>query len=287
MSQAPPGAEFEIDSEGIARFPRFSGGAPRRPASPVDLDDAYRSDRAQRQERWARAGSVVAEALMADAETSPWLVSARAARRAAGTTAAAVWLPADGPERTGFQIGAYDGAEPDVATVALISSQAFCRRVALARAPVLENIGAAVLVVPLLAADRVFGLLTLPAGERDSLRHPAEQRMIATFCGQTALACQLVESRGDQAQVATYADRDRVARDLHDQVIQQLFGAGLLLAGLEHVVPAGPADRVREVVERLDRTIVDIRRFSFSLPISGGEFGSATKGAQAVLPLAT
>ena len=226
-----------------------------------------------RRHHWLGAGSTVTRALLADAETSPWLISARAARLAAGTSSAAVWLaPSEDSPGGGLHLAAFDGKAPDEAVNATMADQALFDRmwsqvdhlpqlVPVSGSPQVEF----VLAVPMLAADKMLGVLTLPTDERDSPRCPAEQLMIATFCAQTALACQLAQAQRDQSQMALYADRDRIARDLHDQIIQQLFGAGLALQSIEQTISGGPAGRVHDVVVRLDRTIVDIRRSIFSL----------------------
>ena len=64
-----------------------------------------------------------------------------------------------------------------------------------------------------------------------------------------------------------FADRDRIARDLHDQVIQQLFASGLALQGLSLSLPSEAAERVDQIVQNLDHTIGDLRRAIFSLHV--------------------
>jgi signal transduction histidine kinase len=91
--------------------------------------------------------------------------------------------------------------------------------------------------------------------------------LAASFAEQAALALQVSRSRDDQQRLAVFEDRDRIARDLHDLVIQRLFAVGLHLQGLSRL-----ADRPEEVVARaeravddLDETIRDIRRTIFAL----------------------
>jgi signal transduction histidine kinase len=62
------------------------------------------------------------------------------------------------------------------------------------------------------------------------------------------------------------AERDRIARDLHDQVIQRLFAAGLALAGvIRRVQPVDVADKIVGVIDDLDDTISEIRSTIFAL----------------------
>lgn len=235
-----------------------------------------------RREHWLGAAAEATRELLADSETSPWLISARAARRAAGTAAAAVWLPPVGAAAdSGLRLGAFDGIPPDEASIAMMGDTAVYERIRTGREPVLSDDGPrspSMLMIPLLASDEVLGVLTLPTQERDSPRCPAEQLMIAVFCGQTALACQLAQAQRELRLVAVYADRDRIARNLHDQVIQQLFGAGLMLQSLEQLIAGEPAKRVHDVVERLDHTITEIRRSIFSLHIPEAESRGLREG---------
>lgn len=62
------------------------------------------------------------------------------------------------------------------------------------------------------------------------------------------------------------ADQERIARDLHDVVIQRIFAAGLNLQGaLRLTEKPEVAQRVKAVVQDLDRTIVEIRTTIFAL----------------------
>ena len=60
-------------------------------------------------------------------------------------------------------------------------------------------------------------------------------------------------------------ERDRIARDLHDLVIQRVFGAGMRLSSLYDSVPDDASDRLRDIVAELDSVISDIRTTIFDL----------------------
>jgi signal transduction histidine kinase len=60
-------------------------------------------------------------------------------------------------------------------------------------------------------------------------------------------------------------ERDRIARDLHDLVIQRVFGAGMRLNSMVPAMPAATGERLRDVVEELDNVISDIRTTIFDL----------------------
>ena len=83
---------------------------------------------------------------------------------------------------------------------------------------------------------------------------------------------ELAEHRHDAERLAVFEDRDRIARDLHDVVIQRLFATGLQLQGMTRSMPAPVAARVEDVVGELDQTITELRHtiFSLSSPTADG-----------------
>ena len=66
-------------------------------------------------------------------------------------------------------------------------------------------------------------------------------------------------------------ERDRIARDLHDLVIQRVFGAGMRLSSIVPSVPAATGDRLHEIVDELDNVIADIRTTIFDLQTQESE----------------
>jgi signal transduction histidine kinase len=88
----------------------------------------------------------------------------------------------------------------------------------------------------------------------------------ASFAEHAALAVQVARSRDERQRLTLYEDRDRIGRDLHDLVIQRLFGVGLSLQSTANLAPAGPlADRLEQAIDEIDGTIKDIRRTIFAL----------------------
>jgi signal transduction histidine kinase len=94
--------------------------------------------------------------------------------------------------------------------------------------------------------------------------------MLASFGDQAGLALDRARALADREQLAIVSDRDRIARDLHDLVIQRLFATGLQLQGVRgQVVSPVVADRIDSTVADLDTTIRDIRSTIFALQQSG------------------
>ncbi|MFD6394240.1 GAF domain-containing sensor histidine kinase [Nocardia sp. NPDC055029] len=110
-----------------------------------------------------------------------------------------------------------------------------------------------VLTLPLRANGLVTGVLTtvLPAGVTPPT--PADQALMSTYADQAAVALQLADTQRRMRELDVYADRDRIARGLHDHVIQRLFAVGLSLQGTMQRA------RAPEVRTRLDETIDDIQ----------------------------
>ena len=128
--------------------------------------------------------------------------------------------------------------------------------------------GHTTMVLPM--RGHLFGstvLLVLLEAQQSLLRQPAkEHELIMSFAEQAALTLDRVQARADREELAIVSDRDRIARDLHDLVIQRLFATGLQLQGIraQAVLPA-VQKRLDRAVEDLDTTIRDIRSTIFEL----------------------
>jgi signal transduction histidine kinase len=93
-------------------------------------------------------------------------------------------------------------------------------------------------------------------------------RALSSFAAQAAVALELAERRRDAERFAVFEDRDRIARDLHDLVIQRLFATGMQLEGAVRLIETRPAEagtRVRASVDDLDDTIRELRSTIYGL----------------------
>jgi signal transduction histidine kinase len=125
-------------------------------------------------------------------------------------------------------------------------------------------------IVPLGPAGEARGVLTAGRRRGSPPLPPAAVEMVTTFAAQAGLGIELAERRRVAQRVALYADRDRIARDLHDLVIQRLFATGMSLQGAASLIPAAEAaERVQRAVDDLDDTIRDIRSAIFRLQDRG------------------
>lgn len=109
------------------------------------------------------------------------------------------------------------------------------------------------LVLPLRAADTVAGVLVALRSADDQPFSDKQLDMMAAFADQAALAWRLATAQRQMREVEILTDRDRIARDLHDHVIQRLFAVGLTLQG------AAPRARVPAVRESIYSSIDDLQ----------------------------
>ncbi|MCU1424251.1 MAG: Histidine kinaselike protein [Microbacteriaceae bacterium] len=103
---------------------------------------------------------------------------------------------------------------------------------------------------------------------RDSNGHPfsaEDRRMVKRFARSVAIARELASARNDRERVALTDERDRIARDLHDHVIQSLFAVGLGLQSIVGSATGQVAARIAAQVDAIDVTIRQIRQTIFEL----------------------
>jgi signal transduction histidine kinase len=94
----------------------------------------------------------------------------------------------------------------------------------------------------------------------------ADLVLAESFANQAAVALELFDGRADQQRLTVLEDRDRIARDLHDHVIQRLFATALSLQASTSTMPNGEGRaRLSRAVDDIDDTIKQIRSTIFDL----------------------
>ncbi|WP_174187357.1 sensor histidine kinase [Nocardia barduliensis] len=109
------------------------------------------------------------------------------------------------------------------------------------------------LVLPMQTSDSTVGVLVALRAVESAPYNDETLELTAAFTEQAALAMQLADAQRRVRELDILSDRDRIARDLHDHVIQRLFAVGLSLQGTV------PRTRVPEVRERLTEAITDLQ----------------------------
>ncbi|MEV5599939.1 GAF domain-containing protein [Streptomyces sp. NPDC052299] len=244
----------------------------------IAIGNARLYEAARQRERWIDGSVAVTTALLSGSDADDALtVVAEQARRLAGAAAGIVLLPAEGG---GLEIVAVSADDPADSLGVIVPAQS----------PVVGKLlsGEAVFVedsatdtrlitrladpfgpsmlLPLHSGGRVLGALAMPRARGDRPFTETERTLATQFASQAALALMMADAQRDRERLAVYEDRDRIARDLHDLVIQRLFATGMMLESAQRRSDV-PEVRtgVGRAVDELDVTIQEIRTAIFAL----------------------
>lgn len=244
----------------------------------IAIGNARLYEAARQRERWIDGSVAVTTALLSGGDADDALeVVAEQARHLADSAAGIVLLPS---EEGGLEIVAVSSDDPGASLGVVIPPES----------PVVSTLldGEAVFVddaatdprmitklaqrygpsmmLPLHSGGRVLGALATPRARGGRPFTEAERTLATQFASQAALALMMAEAQRDRERLAVYEDRDRIARDLHDLVIQRLFATGMMLEGAQRksVVPEVQVG-VGKAVDELDVTIQEIRTAIFAL----------------------
>ncbi|WP_308201323.1 sensor histidine kinase [Carbonactinospora thermoautotrophica] len=270
------GAEFDAEDEEVLVALAAAAG--------VAIENARLYEEARQREQWLAAVGEVTRALLSGAGWEEVLgLLARRAREMVGADAAGVALP--DRERRMLVLGAVEGVCAEQvrnATVPVEGSlpgRVLSAGEAIAVATGDAGVGAPVgpmVAVPLGAADRTRGVLYAWRKVGGESFPAAAVQLLAVFAEQVAVALELAERRRDAERLTVLEDRDRIARDLHDLVIQRLFATGMVLEGAIRLIDSPEAAaRVMRAVDNVDETIKEIRATIFALHSRGEQPGRA------------
>ncbi len=135
----------------------------------------------------------------------------------------------------------------------------------LTEVPELELVGRTILAPLPPGSHSTGGLLAVAAAQGAVLGVTPGTDLVRMFANQVTLALDRKQAQRDQSTLAVLEDRDRIARDLHDLVIQRLFATGLQLQGMHRLVGPDAQQRISRAVEDIDSTIHDLRGAIFEL----------------------
>ena len=251
-------------------------------AAGVAIENARLYALAHRRERWLAAAAEITSVLLGEVRRSDALaLIARLVREVAEAELVLVLLYDE--EAGQFTVEVVDGADPAlVGTVLPADETTFAGSVTGHRHTVVESLGKAApwpvpvsqgpaMVTPLAAADTLHGVLVV--GRAPGHAGPADDDvpLLASFAAQAALAMERARGQEERELLVVLEDRERIARDLHDVVIQRLFATGLQLQSTVPLTARSEVSkRINTAVDDLDATIRDIRRTIFELrtPVS-------------------
>ncbi|MET9932315.1 MULTISPECIES: GAF domain-containing protein [unclassified Streptomyces] len=123
------------------------------------------------------------------------------------------------------------------------------------------------MMLPLRSGGKLIGTLALPRRRGDPPYSAVDRLLASQFASQAALALVLADARHDRERLAVYEDRDRIARDLHDLVVQRLFATEMMLESTRRraAEPSEESTLLGRAVDELDSTIQEVRTAIFAL----------------------
>jgi signal transduction histidine kinase len=145
-----------------------------------------------------------------------------------------------------------------------------------ARFPAQPAFGPAI-ALPLRAFQNDLGVLIAARASGGARFSETEMAMADDFGRQTSVLLAVARSRRDRRRLERTEDRNRIARDLHDHVIQRLFAAGLALQAATRVAPDSLRDRLDDQVSSIDAAIGEIRTAVFALGVVDHRAGRSVR----------
>jgi signal transduction histidine kinase len=246
----------------------------------IAVENSRLFERSQRREEWLRASTEVATAILSGSDTHEVLdLVARRALLCARADGVAIMLEHDNGEMV-VEVAIGESTEGFKGMVADESWQYSMHAKSSGTPVVIDDLGAlgksddpnyrkfgTAVLLPLVTAQRAFGAIAVTRNRGGSAWDEQDVTFAESFASQTALALVLSDAQREQERLAVYVDRDRIARDLHDLVIQRLFASGLMLQAAlrKDDVNDELRDRLDAVVGELDGTVREIRQTIFEL----------------------
>jgi signal transduction histidine kinase len=274
ITVARPGQAFEDeDRDLLVRLAAL--------AAPV-LGNAIAYDESERRRRWLEGTVKVAAALaptMRPEDARAQVVSG--VRSVAGSPLVALLAC----ERSGegrWRLVAHDGDEAD----AVAAAEELRTEIAAAgdggRLLRVQRVaGTETLLIPLQTVVAPPGVLLVEHAGISSALGGLERHLVSTLAGQVSLALDRAHAIGERQELLIAADRDRIARDLHDLVIQRLYSTGLQLQAARQGDAAAMDAAIAAGVRDLDASIRDLRATIFEL--GRGPTGSLSGEARALV----
>ena len=245
------------------------------------IDNARLYAEAGRRQRWLEASTEITRQLLSSEGEPPLSVIARRLHEMADADVVAVVLPTADPQRLMVEVATGEQAaqltalsypvEDTIAGVAINTGRPVLvgdvtqQQSYLVHLAQLTPVGP-MMALPLLGTQGSRGAVLVARVPGRHRFNEADLDIATTFAQHAAVALELADARADQQRVMLLEDRDRIARDLHDHVIQRLFAAGL---GVQSVAASAGSDsgasRLNTIVDDLDETIRQIRTTIFEL----------------------
>ncbi len=279
--------QFSVDDEELVTALAATAG--------IAIENARLFEQGERRQRWLQSSARITRQLLSFDGEEPLALVAQEVRHMADADVVSVVLPSSDGDRLMVEVTA--GAKADqlvgmtYARAGSLAGQALEGNVVnLADASTEQRFWlhlsevialGPVMALPLVGSLRTLGALVVGRRADRPVFEAADVEMAATFANHAALALELADARVDQQKVILLEERDRIARDLHDHVIQRLFAVGLTVEGITTASQdSSESVRLGRVVDELDGTIRQIRSSIFALR---GELGPQTGSVRSAI----
>jgi signal transduction histidine kinase len=264
LTEKAGGAEFTEQDELLVQALATAAG--------FVIENARAFALSERRRQWLEASVRISETLQPPIQLDQALRQiAIATRTVTGASAVAILQQGDSGRHL---VSAVDGPEAkavDDLVERLRDAIVRCEQGA-EEAMVTDGSERTVVLVPLQAHLASSGVLLVLLESGRGFLEAEERELLTSFADQASLALDRAQAVVDREELALVSDRDRIARDLHDVVIQQLFATGLHLQGVRRLTSEKDViDRIDASVSDLDGTIRDIRTTIFELQSGGQE----------------
>ncbi|MET9090771.1 GAF domain-containing protein [Streptomyces cyaneofuscatus] len=259
----------------------------------IAIGNARLYESARQRERWIEGAAAVTTALLTGTDAADALMTvAESARVLAGASAGVILQPTEAGGMEIVTASTLDDPAGIVGTTIAPGSPVLVQL--LGGEPVFIDDSATdprmttdvrsrfgpSMMLPLQSGGRLIGTLALPR-RRGAPPYTAVDRLLATqFASQAALALVMADAQADRERLAVYEDRDRIARDLHDLVVQRLFATEMMLESTRRraATEEDASELLGRAVDELDSTIQEVRTAIFALQQPPAEAPSTFRG---------
>ena len=245
-------------------------------AAGVAIDNARLFALAQRRERWLAAAVEITSVLLGTVRRTEALrLIARRAREVADGDLVLVMLY--DLENARYTVEVAEGGDPALVGARVPVDPEEAEAFGKEQYRLIENLrtradwpgevpDGPAMAAPLAVGETLHGVLIVAHDATRTRATADDAALLSIFAGQAALTLERARAQEEREQLVVLEDRERIARDLHDVVIQRLFATGMQLQAVApHALRPEAATRINAAVDDLDATIRDIRRSIFEL----------------------
>ncbi|OZF39695.1 histidine kinase [Rhodococcus sp. 14-2483-1-1] len=275
LTEKKDGKQFTEDDEVVTKALASAAG--------IAIENSRLYEDSRTRQAWMEATRDIGTELLAGTDLDEVLqMVSRKALHLTGSDAAFIAVPEDTDQPfedvTELVVTVSEGVGADRMVGAVIPVEgsstgvAFRRRTALRKGRLeykvsgVDAVFGPALISPFRVSDGVSGVLVVLRREGNGPFEDTQLDMVSNFANQAALVMQMADATRRMHELEVLSDRDRIARDLHDHVIQRIFAAGLALQStLQRAESEDIRQRLSRTIDDLQDTVQDIRTTIFDL----------------------